>query len=103
MTTKRTTGVNNVTILFWLFGFFLLLLVAGEPIGAQCAMCKANVANAENAAEVSARVNRAVLVLLFPTFLLLGGIVRLIFNYRNFHSHSDYDDQGPARAQRGSQ
>ncbi len=46
-------------------------------------MCKANVAHAENAAEVSARMNQAVLVLLIPTFLIIGGIVRLVFKYRN--------------------
>jgi len=54
---------------------------------AQCAMCKANIANAEDAAEVSGKVNSAVLVLLIPTLLVIGGIVRLIFKYR--HSTND--------------
>jgi heme/copper-type cytochrome/quinol oxidase subunit 2 len=55
---------------------------------AQCAMCKANVANAENAAEVSGTINAAVLVLLIPTLLVIGGLVRLVFKYR--HSSNSY-------------
>jgi len=64
-------------------------------------MCKANVAHAENAAEVSARMNLAVLVLLIPTFLIIGGIVRLVFKYRNFQN--EHDNIRSARAQRRSQ
>ncbi|MEP7338110.1 MAG: hypothetical protein ABI977_10235 [Acidobacteriota bacterium] len=54
---------------------------------AQCAMCKSNIANAENAAEVSNTVNTAVLVLLIPTLLVIGGVIRLVFKYR--HSIND--------------
>ena len=50
---------------------------------AQCAMCKANIANAENASEVSDTVNSAVLVLLIPTLLVIGGVIRLVFKYRH--------------------
>lgn len=59
---------------------------------AQCAMCKANIANAENAAEVSNTVNTAVLVLLVPTLLVIGGVVRLVFKYR--HSSSTNNHSG---------
>ncbi len=55
---------------------------------AQCAMCKANITNAENAAEVSGTINAAVLVLLIPTLLVIGGLVRLVFKYR--HSPNSY-------------
>ncbi len=55
---------------------------------AQCAMCKANIANAENAAEVSDTINTAVLALLIPTLLVIGGVIRLVFKYR----HSINDD-----------
>ena len=74
-----------------LFNFTLRIAatVAGAATSAiaQCAMCKANIANAENAAEVSGRMNSAVLVLLIPTLLVIGGIVRLVFKYR--HSIND--------------
>jgi len=80
----------------------------GTSAIAQCAMCKANIANAENAAEVSGRINSAVLVLLVPTVLVIGGIVRLVFQYR--HSVNDrssapnsYVDCRPSDAQRDSQ
>jgi Na+/melibiose symporter-like transporter len=90
---------------WFLFCVFCLVVFfvanSARLAGAQCAMCKANIAQAENAAEVSARVNRAVLVLLVPTFLLIGGIARLVFHYRNFqHTH---DNIRSPRAQRGSQ
>jgi heme/copper-type cytochrome/quinol oxidase subunit 2 len=81
----------------WLF---LLLFLSSSTL-AQCAMCKANVAHAENAADVSARVNRAVLVLLVPTVLILVGLIWMVFHYRNFQSK--HDDLRSARAQRGSQ
>ena len=75
---------------------------------AQCAMCKANIANAENAAEVSGKMNAAVLVLLIPTLLIIGGVIRLVFKYR--HSISDnsttpdsYVHFRPSDTQRNSQ
>src|SRR5687767_9566813 len=61
-----------------------LVVIAASAL-AQCAMCKANIANAENAADVSPRMNAAVLTLLIPTLMILGGLIRLIFKYRNFH------------------
>lgn len=50
---------------------------------AQCAMCKANIAGAENAAEVSSAINSGVLVLLIPTLAIIGGVIRLVFKYRH--------------------
>jgi heme/copper-type cytochrome/quinol oxidase subunit 2 len=75
---------------------------------AQCAMCKANIANAENAAEVSGRMNSAVLVLLIPTLLVIGGLIRLVFKYRHpvndkFSSPNPYVHCRPSDAQRNSQ
>ncbi len=67
------------------FAFNLAAFIAVMAVSAfaQCAMCKANIANAENAAEVSGKMNSAVLVLLLPTLLVIGGLVRLVFKYRN--------------------
>ena len=50
---------------------------------AQCAMCKANIAGAENSAEVSSAINTGVLVLLIPTLAIIGGVIRLILKYRS--------------------
>lgn len=62
----------------------LLLVIVLESLAlAQCAMCKANIAGAENSAEVSRTINTGVLVLLIPTLAIIGGIVRLILKYRN--------------------
>ncbi|HMY71995.1 MAG TPA: hypothetical protein PLQ88_09180 [Blastocatellia bacterium] len=77
------------------------LLATAINASAQCAMCKANVANAENAAEVSGTVNAAVLVLLIPTLLLIGGLVRFIFKYR--HSPKSYVYPRPSDTQRNSE
>jgi len=75
---------------------------------AQCAMCKANIANAENAAEVSGKMNSAVFVLLLPTLLVIGGLVRLVFKYRhsindNSSSPKPYVNFRPSDTQRNSQ
>lgn len=64
------------------------ITVTAIPAFAQCAMCKANIANAENAAEVSSTINTAILALLIPTLLVIGGVIRLVFKYR----HSINDD-----------
>ncbi len=47
-----------------------------------CPMCQANVANAENAAELSSVVNDAVLVLLIPTIIIICCLVGLVIKYR---------------------
>lgn len=75
------------------FGRFAKLMMNGAAIlivsAAQafaCPMCKANIANAENAAEVATTVNTAILVLLAPTLAIIGGLVKLVFKYRNFQN-----------------
>jgi heme/copper-type cytochrome/quinol oxidase subunit 2 len=73
------------------------------PAWARCAMCKANIAHAENAAEVSPTVNAAVLVLLIPTLLLIGGLIKLVLKYRHAPSDNHYVNLRSADAQRNSQ
>ncbi len=60
-----------------------LLVSTSTSAFAQCAMCKANIAGAENSADVSSAVNSGVLVLLIPTLAIIGGVIRLIFKYRH--------------------
>jgi hypothetical protein len=70
------------------FANFLLLNAAAILAAAQqtfaCPMCKASVANAENPDEISATINTAILILLAPTLGLIGGLVKLVFKYRNY-------------------
>ncbi len=66
----------------------VILIAAAESV-AGCPMCKANIANAENAAEAAKTMNAAILVLLIPVFVIIGGIAGLVFKYRN------YQDEGP--------
>lgn len=73
------------------------------PAWAQCAMCKANVAHAENAAEIAPTVNAAVLVLLVPTLLVIGGLVRLVLKYRHAPSDDTYVNLRSTDAQRDTQ
>jgi predicted histidine transporter YuiF (NhaC family) len=47
-----------------------------------CPMCKSNVANAENAAELSQTVDTAVLALLLPTIAIIIGLIRMVLKYR---------------------
>lgn len=65
------------------FQTLALVVMATATALAQCAMCKANIAGAENSAEVSRTINTGVLVLLIPTLAIIGGVVRLILKYRN--------------------
>ncbi|MGH9938018.1 MAG: hypothetical protein ACREAM_17360 [Blastocatellia bacterium] len=61
-----------------------LLIVAAAQTFA-CPMCKASVANAENADEVAATINTAILVLLAPVLALIGVLVKLVFKYRHYY------------------
>jgi hypothetical protein len=65
-----------------LFFVCAAVIVSASTATAQCAMCKTNIAGADNAAEVSSAINSGVLVLLIPTLAIIGGVVRLIFKYR---------------------
>ncbi len=62
-----------------------MALIAAAAQALACPMCNANVANAENAAEAAQTINSAILVLLIPTFVIIGGLIRLVFKYRNFY------------------
>ncbi|MEP7271075.1 MAG: hypothetical protein ABI882_06200 [Acidobacteriota bacterium] len=48
---------------------------------AQCAMCRASLANSEDPGRVSADVNAGILILLLPTLLLIGAIAGLVMRY----------------------
>ena len=60
-----------------------MLLAVALPCAAQCAMCRASVANGENAAEMSHTLNSAVLILFFPTIAIISGFVGLVLKYRH--------------------
>jgi heme/copper-type cytochrome/quinol oxidase subunit 2 len=61
----------------------LTVLACALPCAAQCAMCRASVANGENAAEMSHTINSAVLILFFPTIAIISGFVGLVLKYRH--------------------
>jgi len=63
-----------------------ILIAVAAAAFAGCPMCKAGIANAENAAEVAATMNAAILVLLAPTFVIIGGLVKLVFKYRHYQN-----------------
>lgn len=81
--------------------FFIIVATTATSF-AQCAMCKANIAGAENAAEVSRTINIGVLVLLIPTLAIIGGVARLIFKYRHLSGNS-YVNFRPSDTQRNSE
>ncbi len=54
-----------------------------------CPMCKTNIVNAENAAELSQTVDAAVLALLIPTILIISCLVRLVFKYSKDQHEQD--------------
>jgi len=60
----------------------VLITIAAQALA--CPMCNANVANAENAAEAAQTINAAILVLLIPTFVIIGGLIRLVYKYRHY-------------------
>lgn len=66
-------------------------------------MCKTNIAHAQNAAEVAPTINAAVLVLLIPTLLLIGGLVKLVLKYRHAPTDNTYVNLRSADAQRAAQ
>lgn len=84
------------------FPLAAVLVLTTTNAFAQCAMCKANIAGAENAAEVSRTINLGVLVLLIPTLAIIGGVVRLIIKYRHLSGNS-YVHFRPSDSQRNSE
>ena len=75
--------MNFRTFVKSIFHFSVLILLASAAALAQCAMCKVNIAGVENSADVSVAVNSGALVLLIPTLAIIGGVIRLVFKYRN--------------------
>ena len=61
------------------------ILAAAATRTFACPMCKASVANAENADEMAATINTAILILLAPALALIGALVKLVFKYRHYH------------------
>lgn len=75
LTIKLTTG--------------LLAVVSSVQSGlAQCAMCRASIANSDNPAEVSSAVNAGILVLLVPTLALIAALVTVVIRYHRQDSQS---------------
>jgi hypothetical protein len=75
-----------------------MVLIAAAAQALACPMCSASVTNAENAAEAAQTINAAILVLLIPTFVIIGGLIRLVYKYRHFYvnlrtSDSERDSQ----------
>ena len=62
-----------------------VILIAAAAQALACPMCNANVANAENAADTAKTFNAAILVLLIPTFVIIGGLIRLVYKYRHYY------------------
>ena len=60
-----------------------LLLVAGEPALAQCAMCKAAVEGSAHAEEAARGLSLASLVLLIPPVVIFSGLFGLFYRFRN--------------------
>lgn len=58
------------------------LLAAGQDASAQCAMCRAALGGAPEAAKLSARLNLAVVVLLIPPVAIFCGIFYAVFRQR---------------------
>lgn len=69
-----------------------ILIAVATSAFAGCPMCEAGIANAENAAEVAATMNAAILILLLPTFAIIGGLVRLVFKYRHYQTEESSED-----------
>jgi heme/copper-type cytochrome/quinol oxidase subunit 2 len=68
-----------------------LILLASASVFAQCAMCKANIANAENAAEVAKIMNTAVLVLLIPAVGIFSLFIGLVLKFRHSQGGEMYE------------
>ena len=59
------------------------IILAHSSAFAQCAMCKANIANSENVAEATRIMNTAVLVLLIPAVALFSFFIGLVLKFRH--------------------
>lgn len=57
----------------------LTALLAAEPVLAQCAMCKATVAQSPEGRALSETLNTAILVMFFAPYLVFGTIAAVVF------------------------
>lgn len=64
-----------------LTALILFLLCSAPSTLAQCAMCRASIANSDDPKRIGATVNSAILVLLVPTLVLISAIAGLIVRY----------------------
>ncbi len=61
----------------------LLLTLFNALSWAQCVMCKTSVGNASNSAEISAKFNLGILVVLLPIVVMLAAIIKVTYQYRH--------------------
>lgn len=66
-----------------------LMLAAGDPAFAQCAMCKAAIENSADAAAASKGLNLAALVLLIPPVSIFAGLFGVFYRYRNVQGRTE--------------
>jgi hypothetical protein len=83
------------------------IAVAAEAPAYACPMCKTAIAGAENAVVTAGTVNSAILILLIPTLAIIGGIVRMVFKYRNYQDSNrpaiTYVNQRSSDSQRNTE
>jgi hypothetical protein len=60
-----------------------VVLAAGDPAFAQCAMCKTAIENSTDAVAASKGLNLAALVLLIPPVAIFAGLFGVFYRYRN--------------------
>jgi hypothetical protein len=77
-----------------LIAIVAVIFIAAEPALAQCAMCKESVANSEEGAGLSSRLNIAVLVLLLPAVAMFVGLFGVFYRYRNPQDREQPLDSG---------
>lgn len=65
------------------FAVGLVIAATCERAFAQCAMCRAVAANAEDAAQFAKLLNLGILVLLIPPVIIFCGIFVLAFKHRS--------------------
>ena len=60
-----------------------VVVLAANPVFAQCSMCRAAIESSANAAEASKGLNLAALVLLIPPVSIFAGLFGVIYRFRN--------------------
>lgn len=73
--TDRVRLTTRLTSL--LFG----IAIGAQECLAQCAMCRASIANSDDPANASSAVNAGILVLLMPTITLITILVTVVLRY----------------------